>query len=955
MRAWWSYSPWHSLVKRAEEVLEEAAKEQRFEPGREGVRREVPWEALARWRSSLVIATVCLGGSAIGALAVGPPPWHPEGDFLAVLWQVEATMVGLGLALIVFALQSGATSPGLRRDLALSLSFPAAVHLGLLLTVLTGVAAAVADGPFGQWLALAVAVAAAVWSLALFAAIRDAISVADPVERINARRSRLLRATQNVLRRELLRNVSTSLLQADVQAAGGEFSALMFAREASSDALIRAGRDGQIADVNRRRLLATVRNASRKGVRLEVWLRLWERLTKDTPIGQPAETPPQSWRRALQRSIDVRPAEAVGDLRIEIDRLHVEARMSVGPDTTALDAVLEAYDAVLEGYALGWRRYVPALTQEHVSDFLEGSGVPFDAIQRATYDLTEAALQAGALDALRTLLFHPAHLVAKSVDWKAPAYLRIAQLPQHAYTAIMTTDISAALRRRVADLPWLYLVETLEFSLPTRGRPYVEDVNTEHLREARWALRRGLISVLRRTIEHSDIANFKEGLRRWRIAEEDHERPEGPLVIRCPIPLAWEIVRRQGSGQLEDAGGWLRLVANDISVPELVAAIEGQLGGDERLADLGSWVSADLPSHEVHMIDYQSDLLRALLLMVALRLDLARPVPPFKIGSHLYSIRDRFDQVVTEVKGNAPRLESAYAVDRLVDRVDAFAEAHRRAILEHEKAERDRIRQTRIGRDAVSAFGDALRGALAESDLRKALSEFGAIESVVDRPPRRLRLVGSRLVDKVFFIAPADSSGAKSIGEMYGRGLSEAEQKQFVRSLAVGRPQAFGARTVTERLLTAVDNMARAGHDEVAILVPQTWELTSTLESEGKFVRSWPRPAGHLGDLAGHPVYDLGDWTARWAAVIARPGAVSLRQYALPNGESIESEVTEIDDAVASRLIAEGVTVDGDASETINERLKLRVQVKVAEGVEFRVDSTLVVRVALPTYVLHER
>jgi hypothetical protein len=242
----------------------------------------------------------------------------------------------------------------MRRDLALSLSFSAAVNLGLLLTVLTGVGSALDDKQVGRWLESIVTLGAALWSPVLFVAIGEAVSVGDPVARIEARRSRLLRATRAVLHGELIRNAGTSLLQRELEAAGGSLSLLILGRSQAAESFVRSRHEGQLADVNVPRLLAAVRAASGGGSP-RVWLQLGETMTMDTVIAEKPDGDFGSSARSIQRSLAVQPPRVTGDIRAEIESLRVEATMSIGPDKTALEAVLAAYDAVLEGYARGWR------------------------------------------------------------------------------------------------------------------------------------------------------------------------------------------------------------------------------------------------------------------------------------------------------------------------------------------------------------------------------------------------------------------------------------------------------------------------------------------------------------------------------------------------------------------------------------------------------------------------
>lgn len=75
-------------------------------------------------------------------------------------------MVGLTLALIVFALQSGGASAVLRRDLAVSFSFYGATNLCVALLFLTGACVVAPAHNFRDWLGVLAVAAAAGWALA---------------------------------------------------------------------------------------------------------------------------------------------------------------------------------------------------------------------------------------------------------------------------------------------------------------------------------------------------------------------------------------------------------------------------------------------------------------------------------------------------------------------------------------------------------------------------------------------------------------------------------------------------------------------------------------------------------------------------------------------------------------------------------------------------------------------
>ncbi len=69
---------------------------------------------------------------------MGNSPTNLDADGFLALWQVQATIIGLALALTVFVLESGGLTARLRRDLTSSSRVYQAATIGVLLVVVTG-------------------------------------------------------------------------------------------------------------------------------------------------------------------------------------------------------------------------------------------------------------------------------------------------------------------------------------------------------------------------------------------------------------------------------------------------------------------------------------------------------------------------------------------------------------------------------------------------------------------------------------------------------------------------------------------------------------------------------------------------------------------------------------------------------------------------------------------------
>jgi hypothetical protein len=358
-----------------------------------------------------------------------------------------------------------------------------------------------------------------------------------------------------------------------------------------------------------------------------------------------------------------------------------------------------------------------------------------------------------------------------------------------------------------------------------------------------------------------------------------------------------------------------------------------------------------MPSHEAHFIDFQSGLLRTLILAATLRAKPGRPVPPIRIGNGLYSVREAFAQALDGIRDEAAALEAAYGMENVIARASEFGDAYLRAVASYERAERDRKRSAAIDTRKADAFAVAFRTAAGKGDARVLISSEGRMETTTDVPPVRAWLRGRHLVDKVFFIESEDATGAESLGEMYGEGVGRAEQSKLARALSLGRLHTMGRRTITERLLAVAAELQGTDNSRgVVFLVPYSWELTNALDQEGQFVRAPTRQSAIIGELAGHRVYDLGDHESPWAAAVVAGTALSFRQFIPNSGEPLTAVVREIDDELAATLIAEGTTAVAESGESVPEKLKLSVLVEVAEAVEIGVDRGGIRRVGIPAY-----
>jgi hypothetical protein len=890
-------------------------------------------------RAAVTVLGVINLASAILSLAAAPPATVDSNGLLA-LWQVQATIIGLALALTVFVLESGGLTARLRRDLAASTRVYQAAAIGVLLVILTGEAVVFGDMEFGQWLKLLVWPASLAWALLVLIAIREVVQITDPVHRVARRRALLLRQTDEGLQAELVRNVGQSTLAKALEEVGGVASAFGSPTgELAGASRARSPRKGQVRDLNIRAVLRAAREEHEASARLTVSIRLDETVGFDSLLAESTRALPRATKSRIRRAVRVREPRAVPDIASGIEALRFEAQTSIGPDTTVLEAVCETYEAILERYALGWRQYVPALEAEHINGFRSSSGAPLVAVEAAMYQLTDAAVASSAADAVFQLAYFPVRILTRAVTWQAPAYFRLLTIYPALYRFLGQVD--AMLRGRVGERPWLHLVEALEYLLPISQPPYVVESPGEIVDTARRAIRGSLSNVLRLAVRAGDLGTVSEAIRRWRIAEE-YRATDGavPDALRFVVPVAWETVRGAFAGTIANPRALLD-ASLDGSLASVVAGLEAQLDPMQRVADIGDWAMFDMKSHEAGFVDTDTDLMRAFLLAAAVHVDPTASLAAFRVTKSLHDHREALTRVADDLQASPARAEELFGIADLSGRIHRIRTAWDEGVRLYERTERDAVRSTPIDPVQVLKFQDAVATSWSAGFPQTWFSASGVIE----HRERGIRtLVTTAWADKTFFIAgDAVANAAAEIGSWTARPLLEGELRLLRETAAGLRPRTFGATTTVDRIRAAIEDVGLAACDHPAIFLPRDWELMSGLASQGAFAFAPGAEEGLIGTFDGLPVYDLGDSEVDWALLICPARGLVMVQPA----NALDASVRIVDPARAASLVADGVDVPGDPSETAAERLQLRVEIAVSVGLRLRLKSAGVRRIRL--------
>lgn len=843
-------------------------------------------------------------------------------------------MVGLTLALIVFALQSGGASAVLRRDLAVSSSFYGATNLGVALLFLTGACVVAPAQNFRDWLGVLALAAAAGWVLIFAMAVREAVHAIDPVYRVQRRERALLRATSYSLRHELMRNAGQSLLSAQAEAAGFKLYPWVLTRDdLNEDTRIRAGNTGRLLDVNVHALGVLFERWTHRGVEGHIALTLGDALLPESLVAQGGSTISQDVR-LLQSALRIEPVRAERSVTDHIGLLRLEAEESLGPDTSALGAVLAAYERVLERYAIGWQQHVQTLESEYITGFTPNVGEPFAAVRGEIYELIETAVTKEVAAPAFGLAYWPVHMLRLAVQWRAPAYFEFLNAYPFLYRRLKAA--SSSFQDRLLERSWVHLVEFLELIAPTLRPPYVNDHDDDVIVRAERRTRQGLWEVARAAVGCQDAATARELLRRWRIAEQRGTKG-APSRIATALPMLWEVVRRVQAGELVDGPGWLRIAGESTTPMVAIAGFLEQLDPEMQDVDLGHWDSWDRPSHEVHTVDGDSDLVRAVLLLIGLTTTSSAKVRAFDVSRPMYERRATVERIVSEMTADATTYEGMYGLTSLSTTLGSFKAAWDESVARYERAERDLLRAAPIHPSATEAFVAAVRDTFAAGHPRSTL----IARTRVVAPGRAIkRWLGRRVLeDKRFFVDRPEADGApREMGTMYAEALLRGELSVITTQLASLRRRTYGRKSLTERLVAAIDDLG-APADQLVILIPHDWQVRSTLQREGRFTLDDSPGATAIGALANVPVFEIGA-DADWMAVLTPARALRVEQ----DGD-VRAGVESIDEPEVRRLDAAGVDPGGEPSETTAERFALRVVAHAEVRSRISVDARFARRV----------
>jgi len=760
------------------------------------------------------------------------------GSFAPDLWVVDAAILGFAVAVVVYAYQVLGRQGPFSDDLAVASGFPATVNAGLASIFLLGISLAHEwDG--AAWLTLFAVALSSVWFLFLTQSFRDATRAASPGFRIGIRQRRLGRLTTSLVRQQVRNRLAGTVLEEELVRSGLSNSFWVFlAGDDQEDQIFRADRDGRLTDIDLVRLSRVGKICKEAGLSLQLALRFDSSIAAGTPLARADGPLPSLVRRLLDQALVTRPERQLESIAVEVSRLRDEALLAMGPTTTVLDEVLVAYESMLTAFALAWHEYVDELTADYVHEPF-ALDTPVATVSRSVFDLMERAIEMDARDSAMAIAYFPVRILRQAVASRASAFAQFLDLYISYYAATSRTTARTDIKELVRDRCWRHMIEAMNYILPAaavrapRGTP--EASYTAGLA----AIGPRLISVLKLMVDAQDKVNFEECLRNWRHAERDDRdsgQPDAYAAFSSSVALGWVIARRYRAGALSDPRWWLERVIGRDDAATVISAVDRQL--ETNSIDLNYWALMELPSGEAHYIDTNSDLVRSLIYSLLIGSP-SGVAAAFDIGPGLYGIRTRFRELVTESMDASTSLDADLRVSDVLGRLTAIQVAFNEAVSRRERAERDRIRAASIDPQIVADFARAILKARDEGFPRRILEGWAAVHRG-GRAFAILPLMGLATLEDKKLVVPSDGvePDGHFFGEAFGQSLARGELRALLDGLSALPARHWRQSTVSGRIAKALDRLRQTGLEPNLILIPSSWRLWRTLESEGHFLRS---------------------------------------------------------------------------------------------------------------------
>jgi hypothetical protein len=893
---------------------------------------------------------------------------------LDTAWQVSGTLVGLGIAVVIFVLQVGA-SQSLRSD---TIYRALLRHTGLVwpatmaLVFIVGVAiierfAGHSTAP--GW--------ADTWALVLFVAqvgffgfsFYRAVDCAAPggVRRVLAGSFRM--TIRLSVREALTANVMHSQLDllCDQQISHGA----LFSRGKP----ISAGKDGFLDDVDRQLPGELIR--LRLGERMTLTLEPGKAVDVDSPLAKSEHVRGHWLEDLVRRSVVIRRTKrAQSPVDVFEDALDLARRAlesgSVSNFRISLRLLLECLAELPASYA----RWGVGYASEYVE------GVFTVSVEREMNNrlanFGDEVFRAGMPEAILEVPGLAAGMVEEGLDQDAP--LLVDNGAQLLRRCLERLDLiaDAGLGRDLAER-----VDRLVKQSVDHRQHLLEDVDLPWAR--RIAVTPSLgdlfvhqIRMMKVALDAEDLERFVHAWRLW-VEWARHWNPESDLDDRefeASVGDASDRQQKRELGRARDLvkiketlvaeraglmfalGTWaldrrradnlgerlwtdmLPYLGGAFDIPTLLPFLRGEWDpGQTKMVERWQLNIADpVPGWQPSDVRLVGQFWAVLLLLRAISPEAA--APELDIGRAAAQLTPQIIETIDSIEHDAARWQEAVG-DGLSERCTKARSALADAVERERGAERRRLAEAPLSQEKVERFAAEVRKQYGEADfLRRILLLGGAVEVAIDDAACAEEET-PLLLPKSGFVDTGSLPVAIWVAE-YGRDLALRELAAgYEAALALARDWQGGIGLIGA--LEAIEEMRRTGSEPEVALVPQGFRglLHTTSEKlvpEWEWAHSFLGKSDHIAELSGVKVYEAGPPEAASILILDAAKALARHEHRPEDEPSPRVDVRLIDTDRAAALLDDGFRVDaGDSrSAQVTEMHEAYVEIHLEISAEWR-------------------
>ena len=806
-------------------------------------------------------------------------------DFIKVLWQVEASVLALSIAVIIFAFQSvPATRYGIKlhefaRDTRL---FPVfywgVVGLLVALLVLLGIGNDAPAGGAGSW-----AVFVSGSSLLLVAVVfSGTVRALDPDRLHNRRLERLRREVDRAVERDILHTIAYNLLQERCEKAGIRLASISSASLPTGAKAITAPRTGQVRDIDLKKLEvltngATSQEGGSSGFELRVYLRM-KVLQGQTMLVLPPSASDELVEKA--KAVVRLEEEASADALAEAaERLHEEALAAIRGGSPARYAdVLDAYDAALFAFPETWQRYGQRFDLQASRGLNPlGLGQTEKFLRNLAIELNEAAVSE-ARDVAFAAAYAPARIARRAYQPDAVALseeaLRLLDIVYRSAARAPSTDITKAVKGKIG----MHMYEFAEYTLSATVESW--DSSPEERRKAEEFLLQVFAAfnyLMKSMLELKDAETLQEMDLLWSgvfeywtpeyeepfafsvdrlidqhgedapevLAERNREHTKAQMVsikerltrLRTTYRYGlcfWALRRLLGERVPDEWTPLFEHLRSHFSSVEMIvegANLAFAVETERDRVPWSEWFLSDLPPGPGGVrggaIGTSSEILRAFATLLLVSDDLEAQAPSVGALEWLPVRLEEAEQLLDEVSSNPPLQESLSEDPHFEERTGTVRELLERSARLQKDLEEREIRESTLSREKVAAFESKVRETWSRSRLAVALFQLAdAYEEPDAEPPGGEHWFEfDDWAPKSVLVPEPEVHGGESIARHIGSRLASAEMWELLTK-APDPPQGEHASgSITDRMRAALRAMREDDLQPSAILVAPSFQF----------------------------------------------------------------------------------------------------------------------------------